>query len=56
MSTQPGIGTIAFRATIELGGKTATGIEVPQDAVAAGDEVDVRPIAKAVESLREDHY
>jgi hypothetical protein len=35
MSTQPGAGTIAFRATIELGGKTATGIEVPPDVVAA---------------------
>jgi uncharacterized protein YdeI (YjbR/CyaY-like superfamily) len=27
--------TVAFRATIELGGKTAAGIEVPDDAVAA---------------------
>jgi hypothetical protein len=27
--------TAAFRATIQLGGKTATGIEVPEDAVAA---------------------
>ena len=27
--------TVAFRATIELGGKTATGIQVPEDAVAA---------------------
>jgi hypothetical protein len=27
--------TVAFRATIELGGKTATGIEVPDDVVAA---------------------
>ena len=26
---------VAFRATIQLGGKTATGIEVPDDAVAA---------------------
>jgi len=24
-----------FRATVELGGKTATGIEVPEDVVAA---------------------
>jgi hypothetical protein len=32
MSTQPGI---AFRATVELGGKTATGIEVPPAVVAA---------------------
>jgi uncharacterized protein YdeI (YjbR/CyaY-like superfamily) len=42
-----------FRATVELGGKTATGIEVPEDVVAAlgsgnrppvtvaGDQVDV---------------
>jgi hypothetical protein len=27
--------TVAFRATIQLGGKTATGIEVPDDVVAA---------------------
>jgi uncharacterized protein YdeI (YjbR/CyaY-like superfamily) len=32
MTMQPGI---AFRATIELGGKTATGIEVPPQALAA---------------------
>jgi Domain of unknown function (DUF1905)/Bacteriocin-protection, YdeI or OmpD-Associated len=32
MSMQPGF---AFRATIELGGQTATGIEVPPQAVAA---------------------
>ncbi|HEV7806182.1 MAG TPA: YdeI/OmpD-associated family protein [Solirubrobacteraceae bacterium] len=32
MSIQP---EIAFRATIELGGKTATGIEVPSEVVAA---------------------
>ena len=35
MSTQPRTDTIAFRATVELGGKTATGIEVPPDVVAA---------------------
>ncbi len=33
MSTQPSHGAIAFRATLELGGKTATGIEVPPDVV-----------------------
>ena len=27
--------TVAFRATVQLGGKTATGIEVPDDVVAA---------------------
>jgi nucleotidyltransferase/DNA polymerase involved in DNA repair len=33
MSTQPSTGATAFRATIELGGKTATGIEVPPEVV-----------------------
>jgi hypothetical protein len=31
----PRIGPMRFRATVELGGKTATGIEVPEDVVAA---------------------
>jgi len=35
MSTQPTGAAVAFRATIELGGKTATGIEVPPAVVAA---------------------
>src|SRR3989442_13176397 len=35
-STEPGWHTrpMRFRATVELGGKTATGIEVPEDVVA----------------------
>jgi len=35
MSTAQSSEPVSFRATIELGGKTATGIEVPQEVVAA---------------------
>lgn len=35
MSTQPSAAAVVFRATIELGGRTATGIEVPEEVVAA---------------------
>ena len=35
MSTQSSDAAVAFRATIELGGKTATGSEVPPAIVAA---------------------
>lgn len=35
MSTAAGNGAVAFRTTVLLGGKTATGIEVPEELVAA---------------------
>lgn len=42
-----------FRASIELAGKTATGIEVPAAVVAKTPETGERRIAKAVAVLRE---
>jgi hypothetical protein len=42
-----------FRATVELGGKTATGIEVPEAVVAAlGSGRRATRLAKTVESRR----
>lgn len=37
-----------FRATVELGGKTATGIEVPEDVVAALDSGSRPPVTVTV--------
>ena len=37
-----------FRATVELGGKTATGIEVPEDVVAALDSGNRPPVSVTI--------
>jgi Domain of unknown function (DUF1905) len=37
-----------FRATVELGGKTATGIEVPEDVVAALGSGNRPPVAVTI--------